>query len=282
MLEVLGDPGTADRVAYNLQAAANDAVAIFNDSGIDRYNSYIAWVNRHVRMLGGQISQRDIDALLQTRGYWSLRGSDPSRQRTDNLNETIAREIESQRYALENASKEIRSELRRWIGNDHDPIALILDTGVVENYASELDTVDWHELAGVRPDRFLYLVIPRIVLDEIDRHKQNRSKDPQAIGLKSVANAAIRVLWSMFGTGERSTNFSQAGQPFDREGRVELLIDSIEHVQIADSDAELLDRSRTLRAFLPVTVVTFDTCMALRGRAAGIDVVRLETEPRSN
>lgn len=97
--------------------------------------------------------------------------------------------------------------------------------------------------------------------------------------LKSVANAAIKVLWSMFGTRERTTNFSQPTERFNREGRVELLIDSIDHVQIEDSDAELLDRSRTLRAYLPVKVLTFDTGMALRGRAAGIDVVRLDTEP---
>lgn len=131
----------------------------------------------------------------------------------------------------------------------------------------------------MRPHRFLYLVIPRVALDEIDRHKRNRSKDPQAMRLKSVANAAIKVLWSMFGTRERTTNFSQPTERFNREGRVELLIDSIDHVQIEDSDAELLDRSRTLRAYLPVKVLTFDTGMALRGRAAGIDVVRLDTEP---
>ena len=98
MVEVLGDSEIAARVAFNLKAAADNAVAIANASGIDRYNSYIAWVNKHVRMLAGQISQHDVGALLQTRGYWSLRDSDPSRQRTDNLNETIARELEAQRY----------------------------------------------------------------------------------------------------------------------------------------------------------------------------------------
>lgn len=129
MVEVLGDPEIAARVAFNLKAAADDAVVIANVSGIDRYNSYIAWVNKHVRMLADHISQHDVGALLQTRGYWSLRDRDPSRQRTDNLNETIARELEAQCFALTNAATEIRAELQRWHGNGQDPIALVLDTG---------------------------------------------------------------------------------------------------------------------------------------------------------
>lgn len=107
MVEVLGNADTATRVAFNLQVAANDAVAIFNDNGIDRFNSYIRWVNAQVRMFAGQISQRDINALLQTRGYWGLLGADPAALGS-NLNEIVSRELEAQRHALENASKEVR------------------------------------------------------------------------------------------------------------------------------------------------------------------------------
>jgi hypothetical protein len=39
-------------------------------------------------MLAGQISQRDIDALLQIRGYWSLRAGDPATL-AENLNDII-------------------------------------------------------------------------------------------------------------------------------------------------------------------------------------------------
>jgi len=276
MVEVLGNADTATRVAFNLQVAANDAVAVFNDNGIDRFNSYIRWVNAQVRIFAGQISQRDINALLQTTGYWGLLGSDPAALGS-NLNEIVSRELEAQRYALENASKEVRQELQRWHGNGREPIALVLDTGVVEHYATELDTTDWHAIADVRPHRFLYLVIPRLVLDELDRHKQSRGNDTQARAVRARARAAIKVLWAMFGTGERAASFVRSDQVPIREGRFELLNDSIEHVQLPDADAELLDRSRTLRAYLPVKVITFDTGMALRGKASGIDVVRSES-----
>ncbi|GAB3584528.1 hypothetical protein GCM10027406_31080 [Leifsonia lichenia] len=273
MVEVLGDSDTAARVAYNLQVAANDAAAVFNDTGLDRFNSYIRWVNTHVRMLAGQISEQDIDTLLRTRGYWALRASDPAAL-GDNLNETVSRELEAQRCALANASKEVTQELQRWHGKGQEPIALVLDTGVVEHHATELDTADWHAIADVRPHHFLYLVVPRVVLDELDRHKQSRGNDTQARAMRANARAAIKVLWAMFGTGELATSFVRPDETPSREGRFELLNDSIDHVQLADADAELLDRGRALMAYLPVKVVTFDTGMALRGRAAGIDVVR--------
>jgi predicted ribonuclease YlaK len=192
--------------------------------------------------------------------------------------------MEAQRFALERAADEIESERMRWHGNGQEPIALVLDTGVLEHYAKDLDAVDWHEIADLRPHRFLYLVIPRVVLDEVDRHKKSRGNDTQSKLLRSNARAAIKALWGMFGTRERATTFRRVGIP-NKEGRFELLNDSIEHVQLADADAELLDRSRTVRAYLPVKVITFDTGMALRGRAAGIDVVLyqadLDYEPSS-
>lgn len=82
----------------------------------------------------------------------------------------------------------------------------------------------------------------------------------------------------MFGTGERSTLFTHPDETSQRTGNYELLQDPIEHVQFADPDAELLDRSRKLRAYLPVKVITFDTGMALRGRAAGLDIVLTQAE----
>jgi hypothetical protein len=69
MVEVIGDSANAEHVAHNLQVAADELMAMFNKTGMDRYDGYIRWVNSHVRILAGQISQRDIDALLQTRGY---------------------------------------------------------------------------------------------------------------------------------------------------------------------------------------------------------------------
>ena len=270
MIEILG--GSPEDIAVNLQVAAGDLVSVFNKAGIDRFHSYLGWANAQVRMFAGRISQHDIERLIQTRGYWALRTSDPAAL-GDNLSETISREMEAQKYALENAAKEVNAELQRWHGKGHDPVALILDTGLLERYAEQLDSVDWHDIADLRPHRFVYLVIPRVVLDELDRHKQSKNTSEQGRLVRVRARAAIKALWAMFGTRERPNTFAHAASVPVREGRFELLNDSIDHVQRADPDGEILDRSRTLRPYLPVKVITFDTGMALRGMAAGIDVV---------
>lgn len=273
MIEITGE--NPERIAFNLQVAANELVSVFNASGIDRFNSYVEWANRHVRMLAGQISQHDMDALIQTRGYWALRTSDPAAL-GNNLSETISREMEAQKYALENAAKDVKEEVQRWYGKGQEPIALVLDTGVLEAYADDLKSIDWHALADVRPHRYVYLVIPRVVIDELDRHKQSRNSTEHGRLVRWRAQAAIKALWAMFGTGEQSATFVQTDRVPAREGRFEILNDSIDHVQLGDADGEILDRSRTLRPYLSVKVVTFDTGMALRGKAAGIDVVLSE------
>lgn len=209
---------------------------------------------------------------------WALRTSNPAAL-GNNLSETVSREMEAQKYALENAAKDVKEELQRWHGKGQEPIALVLDTGVLEAHAEHLKSIDWHALADVRPHRYVYLVIPRVVLDELDRHKQSRNSTDQGKLMRSRAQAAIRTLWAMFGTGEESTTFVQADRVPAREGRFEILNDSIEHVQLGDPDGEILDRSRALRPYLPVKTVTFDTGMALRGKAAGLDVVLAKDDP---
>jgi hypothetical protein len=43
MVEVIGDSANAERVAHNLQVAADELMAMFNKTGMDRYDGYIRW-----------------------------------------------------------------------------------------------------------------------------------------------------------------------------------------------------------------------------------------------
>ena len=271
--------GAPENIERNLQLASSEMTQLFNHSGIELFNQYIHWVNSHVRMLAGQISEDSIDTLLRTRGYWSLRGADPV-SLGNNLSDTIRREMEAQKHRIDLAVEEVHIQRERWSGLNMEPIALLLDTGVVEEYATHLLNVDWHELADLRPHRYIYLVIPRVVVDELDRHKQSR--DQNAKERRKNARAAIRSLWGMFGSRELASTFTRTDLTPTRRGKVELLNDDIEHVQQLDPDAEVLARSRSLTAYIPVKVVTFDTGMALRGMASGIDVVRVEQPEKTS
>ena len=275
MIEIID--GEPERIENNLRVATANMTQLWNYSGKTLFDQYIKWVNSQVRMFAGIISARDVDQMFQTRGYWSLRSSDPS-SLGENLTTTIHRELEAQKHAIEVAADGIRDERKRWEGHGKAPIALVLDTGVVEAFADRLLEADWHEVADIRPHRFLYLVVPRIVLDELDRHKQSRDNGAQSKARRMKARAAVKSLWAMFGAKDIFPTFCREDKTPTEQGGFELLNDDIDHVQLSDPDAELLARSRALFAYLPVKVVTFDTGMALRGMASGIDVV-LAAEP---
>jgi hypothetical protein len=265
--------GVPERIEHNLRVASSEMTQLFSLNGIELFNKYIQWVNSHVRMLAGQISEDSIDTLLRTRGYWSLRGADPA-SLGNNLSDTIRREMEGQKHGIDLAADEVQTQRQRWSGLNMEPVALLLDTGVVEEYATRLLDVDWHQLANLSPHRYIYLVVPRVVVDELDRHKQSR--DQNARERRKNARAAIKSLWGMFGSHELASTFTRIDLIPTRQGRVELLNDAIEHVQQLDPDAEVLARSQSLAAYIPVKVVTLDTGMALRGMASGIDVIRVE------
>jgi hypothetical protein len=242
--------------------------------GHDLYNEYMAWATIHRRLLAQRIGPRDLDRLILTRGYWSLRDSGPATL-GNNLTEAVKLEIEAQKLAVDEAIAEVRSERQRWHGRNLDPTALVLDTGVVEHYAETLHSAEWHQMADIRPHRYVYIVVPRVVIDELDRHKQSR--DQNARVRRARARAAIKSLWAMFGSKEMTTTYSKSGA-LELRGSIELLNDDIEHVQLDDPDAEILARGRALAPFVPVKVLTFDTGMALRGMASGVDMVLL-TQP---
>jgi PIN domain len=271
MIELTGS--NPEWVEGSLSLATIDLININAHSGMEMYNEYIGWANAQVRMLRGQISSADLDRLVLTRAYWSLRDMNPTAL-GNNLTETVRRELEAQKITIDAAINELRIERQRWHGRGMEPIALVLDTGVIEFYADALHETDWHELADLRPHRFAYIVVPRVVIDELDRHKQSR--DQNAKVRRANARAAIKALWPMFGSKETSTNYSLSCNGRELRGQFEMLTDDIEHLQLEDPDSEILARSRTLAPFIPVKVMTFDTGMALRGIASGDDVLLLE------
>jgi hypothetical protein len=86
----------------------------------------------------------------------------------------------------------------------------------------------------------------------------------------------------MFGSMTQSPKFNHKDSTIDRRGRFELLNDGLDHIQLDDPDAELIARTRTLLPYVPVKILTYDIGLALRARATGLDVLRLEYHDLKN
>ena len=260
--------------------AASAAAKNISGGGAQGYhlmNAYIAWADEWTRMLRSRIEKADLERLILVPEYWALRAHTP-----EDFGQAFMSHMFDELFARESdllaAAEEIRHESQRWAGRGLDPIAVVLDTNIFLEWGDSLLEQDWHELLGLRPHRFLYLVLTRVVLDELDRHKQSRDASTQGQWRRAHAQAAIRSLWGMFGTHDLEMGYERTDSIPVRRAKFELVTDTIEHVQLDDPDAEILDRARALTAYVPTQVMTFDTGMALRGRAAGVDVV-LATQP---
>ena len=113
-------------------------------------------------------------------------------------------------------------------------------------------------------------MIPILVVDELDRTKRDAAR--------TKARLALRELDRMFEDPDRAVPLNEA----DDRTFVHLLMDDPAHRRLPEPDAELVDRVRALGDLTgrTVTLVTYDTGMALRARTAGLTVRKLAHPPK--
>jgi predicted ribonuclease YlaK len=143
---------------------------------------------------------------------------------------------------------------------------LVPDTNVLIHHTKPLDQVEWRRMIS---GSYVRLVIPILVVDELDRRKRDRGET------RTRARQTLRTLKQSFENPAWAARLSE--KPTDVES-MHLWLDPQRHRRLPDSDLELIDRSVALQveANRAVTLVTFDTGMALRALAAGLSVHHLE------
>jgi len=139
-----------------------------------RVAAYLEWATDSVRMLEHRVSMADIDRLVLTRGYerllaaaGTLTGADIGTQRV--LNGLVSHEIQQRSQALEEAIRDLDAQGRRW---PQGTLYAVADT----SFYIEHDKLREVDLAPLLPgawlDKPLTIIVPVIVLDELDGLKQ--------------------------------------------------------------------------------------------------------------
>jgi len=260
----------ADVVATLRQLAA-DAQNASNTHGQahDRLTAYLEWATNSVRMLEHRVGAADIDRLVLTRGYerlLSVAGIGSPRV----LNGLLNLEIHQRVNAIEQAARELDAQIARWSGE----LAFVVpDTSVYLEHDDKLEVLDFTSLLGVRPDKTVRVIVPVIILDELDGQK-NRGEPLKRWRPAYTLGVMDRVLADGSGTGvlhPQSADRSLGGVVLD------VLFDPPGHVRLAISDDEIVDRALAAQALagIPVTLVTFDTGQSTRARHAGLRVIKL-------
>ena len=241
-----------------------------------RLTGYLEWATKSARMLHNRISAADIDRLIFTRGYDRLlaaagsltHGADIGSQRV--VNGLIDMELHLRTEALDEIIRELRSPNPQWAADD---LYAVLDTSVYIEHDAKLEHLDIAEGLTTFPDKRLHLLVPIVVIDELDGIK-NKGDEPK----RWRARYTLAVIERIFAPSQPRRGVLRDGIR-DVRGAVdmEILYDPPGHVRLPINDDEIVDRALAIAplAGKPVTLVTFDTGQAFRAREAGLAVLKL-------
>jgi hypothetical protein len=239
----------------------------------DRPSAYIRWAHNSVKVLAKQISAADLDRLILTRRYWVLQSLSVRTESFDNL---IDLELDERVADLEDACNAFERQINLWASLDEFVVA---DTSFYIQHPNKLEEVDLAGLLNV-PEKSVHLLVPIIVVDELDGLKQ--SKDRHVRWRAGYTLAVFDRLFSRFTDRPaqlRAPDASVQATSGRRQGEVtvELVFDPPGHVRLPINDDEIVDRVLNIWpvAARDITLLTFDTSQSLRARAVGLRVLKI-------
>jgi len=261
----LGPEGDGRQVVEALENLERSLANIWSASSTsnDARNAYVACIDQGVRVLRWQLGRRDLEELLLTRRYWALTADQAP---TPSLSDVLNTEAEDRRYELRRVINALSASIARWSGAE---LLVVPDSSAF--YAAPLRLGEWDIRASLSlgSDQRVRLLLPMVVVDELDRLKEN----PQP-HKRWRAGQALRVITGTVGDGLWGQMARQnKGAP--QGVTLEVLVDPAGHHRLPIADDEIVERASAIAAVAgkPLTLLTSDTGQAMRGRHAGLGVV---------
>ena len=277
-------PGT-DRpeLLRSLRQFEADAVNSRNRLGqlppFQTYYQYLEWASACVRTLHGRVQQAEALALFQTRRYELLLNVGNNH---DIARILMEQELDDRVQVLKVLREDLGAEFMRWTTPGR---LVVFDTNVYMEHPHKLEEIDLAAMLD-EPDRPIHLVAPIAVVDELDNLK-NRGHDNK----KYRAAYSLAVLDRVISSRDTYTIGGITGHllhsPVDTKAdttanrrapiTVELLLDPPDHIQLPNTDDEIVDRAMSIQSLAgkSVTMVSYDTGMIMRARSSGLEVVKL-------
>ena len=272
-------PGVGRKRVVDVLEAARWAFQNLSGShplAVDRYVAYVRTSNEQVRMLGSALSAADVAHLIASPRYWTLQGLDTGRGGAL-LGSMVDLELEAVVARLDAAREHLVASSERFT---QVQAVVVPDTNVYVHHRLEFHEVPWHELApGAQR---VVLAVPMLVVDELDKlkreHKAISREDKTPVSTR--ARTTLRNFEERFfkrGHGEADDlSFVLTREPCVE---VALWLADPDQASVQDADISIIDTAITLRELsgLPVVLVSRDTGMRFRARAAGL---RAEPVPK--
>jgi rRNA-processing protein FCF1 len=238
------------------------------------------------------VSEADVDRLVRTQGYWVLHGTGVSGADAG-IARLIGTELEDRVADFELAASTLRDEIEHWrlpMGG----MFVVPDTNVYLHHSQHFDEIDWlAEIAAALPQdvndrlqRTLRLLVPLVVVDELDRQKRvgngrvdEDDKDKKSDSVKTRAGKTLARISERFSESTAATPPLNGTGPSAGRVAIALQMGDPYKARLPIADDEIIDQARQLRDLTgnDVVVVTTDRGMALRAKAADLQVIELPT-----
>jgi hypothetical protein len=256
--------------AYNIRSGTYG-------SGFEQLARYLNWASGAVRTLANQIRPADIDKLILTRGYERLVTlavpSSVGPHAVSVMNEMMNVELSQRVDDLEAARNTLNDTISRWSGSN---LFIMPDTSVYIEHENKLADLNFAQLVADQrfPDSRLVVLVPIVVIDELDRLKDRSSNRH----VKWRAGHALGFMYEKLNDADHPA-LIQRPDPRKLWGPVvmELVLDPPGHIRLPVEDDEIVDRAQSMGALTEsrVTLITFDTGQSLRARNGGLTVLKL-------
>lgn len=275
--------GTGEQLARTLQEASNAANNAMSGQGFEIIDNYLRWAGDQIRMLQGQLTAADLDRLITTPRYWATM-ADPMSVST--MVNVIVEELQHRARVLTAAADAVANEAAAWRPLDgRYSNFVVVDTNYWMEQKASLSTLDWHQALAEATgsgqpamQEELRIVVPLLVVDELDGHSHNASKRPKVTGV-------TQFLYALLADQPGLPRQVREETPDRGAVTIQLLFDPLSHLRLPNNDDELIERAVVLRDFLghphrQVFFLTHDASAAFRAATAGLMARRLPTLPR--
>lgn len=264
-------PGqTAQQAIKQLRELATAAEGVPNWNGPPERgrDDYLAWTERAETVLRHLFVEPDLASGLQTTRYWHIRNM---------VTETSAGTTAVRSHPLIGAEVAVQAAVLKetadrleWFAQlaGRPGTVLMLDTNTFM-HCTLFPEVDWRREFSADEVR---LVVPLLVLDELDdktfspNNRLSKRADKVLREFDRFMNAIVRDGFAII----------------KDDVTLEILADEDDHRRRTNSDTELLDRAEFLHQVIeqPVTIVTTDRGMRVRGQARQLTVRQMPSHLR--
>ncbi|PRX63825.1 PIN domain-containing protein [Nonomuraea fuscirosea] len=269
-------------LGYVLEKTTN--LRHFSEEPDDLCVSYLHWSAEMAAHLRGHITARDIDRLILTRRHWALQqiiGSTtfgmPGSAKIAGVAHVVRTELAERVDDLKKAIEAFEDQVQNWSSLG---LFVVADSSFYIQHTDRFDKTDFGTLVGAREYETVNLLFPMVVVDELDglkQHGKNHTRWRAGHTLAVLDRVLVSPTHGIFSSrGAVGLN----GEVAKIDVTVEVVLDPPGHTRLPINDDEIIDRAKAIEplAARAITLLTYDTSQATRGRQAGLRVIKLKTE----